>query len=217
MLLVLTTLATGCATGPTLERRLLLTEVSSNEVELYLDEDPSQALNLGNGFQLAVRVDDGTGNPRLTTLGLGAGDQQIQGGGFFMVWEESGYNGPPMAAPYPSGQQGVVPGIKVAAGFLTGLRDHPSEVRLSGSRRRISRLIILIPEQTTDVVDDVVRFGTPVAQRPSSGGAFQDDGSLANPSGSNSVQRRFNGASPVDGDAESDWTRGGTSWGVATP
>ena len=50
-----------------------------------------------------------------------------------------------------------------------------------------------------------------------SGGVFQEDGTLDNPSGSNSLQRRFSSGAPVDGDVEADWIRGGTSWGVPTP
>lgn len=219
--LVLAPLSVACVNGPDLDRRLLLTEVSTNEVELHLDEDPSRQLNLGDGFVLEVRTDDGAGNVQRRALGLGAGEQSIPGGGFFMVWEESGYQGPPAAAPYSGGQQGFVPGIKVRAGFLTGLGSLPTEVRLTGSRDRITRVVVLFPETTTDHVGDVVRFGAPVAQRPDGGGGsgstFADDGSLQNPSGSNSVQRAWASGRPVDTDAESDWSRGGSSWGVPTP
>ena len=165
-LLALSVLSTACITGPKLDRRLLLTEVSNNEVELYLDEDPSRSLILDNGFKLGVRTDDGAGNQTSTSLGLGAGGQSIQGGSFFIIWEESGYQGGPVAEPFPSGQLGAVPGIKVATGFLAGVRDFPAEIRLSGSHDRITRLIVLFPETTTDVIDDVVRCGTPSRNAP---------------------------------------------------
>lgn len=215
--LALAPLLAACVSGPTLDRRLLLTEVSTNEVELHLDEDSTRQLNLGDGLKLVVRTDDGAGNVDTTTLGLGAGEQSIPGGGFFIVWEDGSYQGPPVAEPFSRGQQGFVPGIKVRAGLLTGLGSRPTEVRLTGSRNRITRLIVLFPETTTDRIDDVVRFGAPLAERPMSGGVFQDDGSLDNPSGSNSVQRAFSSGDPVDTNSESDWARGGSSWGVPTP
>ena len=123
-----------------------------------------------------------------------------------------------MAEAFPNGEHGPVPGIKVAGGFLSGLGDHPAEVRLLGSRDRIERLIVIFPEKVTDRIDDVVRFGTPVAQRPVSGGTFLDDGMLPNPSSSSTLQRRFMNGAPVEYDQEGDWIRSSTSsWGVATP
>jgi hypothetical protein len=217
ILLILSALSAACISGGTLNRRLLVTEVGRDEVELYLDEDPSQRLILKDAFHLSVRTDDGAGNLTNTAVGLGAGDQEIQGGTFFIIWEESGYQGPPVAAPFSGGQQGLVPGIKVASTFLNGIKDFPSEVRLHGSRNRVTRVVVIFPETTTDRVDDVVRFGAPVPNRPASGGTFTATGALANPSGSTTLQRHFSGGAPVDTDHEDDWVLSPSSWGVPTP
>jgi hypothetical protein len=210
-------LSTACANAGTLQRRLLITEVGRNQVELYLDEPASDVLVLGNGFELEVRTDDGAGNATHRSTGLGAGDQRIPGGGFFVVWEDTGYQGPPVAEPFSGGQTGYVPGIKVEHGLLNGIKDFPSEVRVHGSRNRINGVVIVLPRQVTDEADDVVRFGTPAANRPTSGGAFTSTDTLGNPSGSNTLQRLFTNGAPRDTNDESDWTRSASSWGVPTP
>lgn len=153
----------GACSG-TEHRKLLITEVGSNRIELYLDEAPNRALTLGSG-----------------------------------------------------GQQGTVPGIKVATGFMGDIRSSQGEVRLAGSRNRVSGLLAIFPLFTKDVVDDVVRFGLPQVDRPETGGDFIADGSLGNPTGSAHLQRRWNGAAPLDTDHETDWLGFGQSWGAPTP
>ncbi len=195
-------------------RKLLLTEVGKNRVELYLDEPTNRSITLGSGYRLAVSTSTGTAS----TVDLGAFGGSMQGGSFFIIWEEAGYTGTPVAAAFSGGQLGSVPGIKVAAGFMNGFDAAPSEARLVGRRNVFSRLIIVIPFFRTDVIDDVVRFGTPDTDRPVSGGTFQSNGSLGNPSGSTHLQRAWTGAgAPQDTDDEADWVLYGQSWGAPTP
>lgn len=205
-------LASGCA--GTEARRLVITEVGKRAVEVTLDEDPGRLLNLGGGFRLTVRTSTGTSS----SIGLGTLGSSVRGGGFFMVWSETGYNGPVVAEPFSGGQQGAVPGIKVPSGFFADIDTAPSEVRLSGSRNRASGLLVIFPVFTEDVLDDVVRFGAPEADRPATGGTYASDGTLGNPSGSTSLARRWGAGSPLDTDAESDWRPPQPpSWGVPTP
>jgi hypothetical protein len=205
-------LLAGC--DGTQARKLLLTEVGKNRVELYLDEPTNRSITLGSGYRLSVSTSTGTAN----TVDLGTFGRAMPGGSFFIVWEEAGYTGAPVAADFSGGQSGAVPGIKVAAGFMNGFDTAPSEARLQGRRNVFSRLIVIIPFFRTDVIDDVVRFGTPEADRPVSGGTFNSNGSLGNPSGSVHLQRSWAAASaPQDSDDESDWILFGQSWGARTP
>jgi hypothetical protein len=206
----------GCA--GTEQRKLLVTEVGTTALELYLDEPPSRAMTLGSGLKLSFSSAMGTSQ----TIDLGTFGGSMTGGSFLIVWESGSYQGVPVAEPFSGGQTGAVPGIKVAQGLLTGFRTLPTEVKLSGSRNRVSGLLAIFPLFKTDVIDDVVRFGTPVPDRPDSGGTFvpATDPSLIlnNPSGSVHLQRRWNGTTgPVDTDDEADWQKLGQSWGVPTP
>ena len=207
-----TMLLAGC--DGTQTRKLLLSEVGKNRVELHLDEPTTRSITLGPGYRLSVRTSTGTAN----TLDLGTFGGSMRGGSYFIVWEEGGYAGPPVAASFSGGQQGSVPGIKVADGFMSGFDAAPSEARLLGQRNVVSRLIVVIPFFRTDAIDDVVRFGTPEADRPQSGGTFSASGSLGNPSGSVHLQRAWTAAgAPQDTDDEADWNLYGQSWGVRTP
>lgn len=202
-----------CGCQGTQARHLRITEVGRRAVELHLDE-PTGSLTLGGSYTLSIRTSTGTDS----SIALGTFTQPIPAGGYFMVWSEAGYSGPIVVEPYPGGQQGAVPGIKVPSNTFTDLNNAPTEVRLSGTRNRVSQLVVIIPLFTQDVIDDVVRFGQPDTDRPASGGTFTSNGSLSNPSGSTSLARRFAAATPVDTDAESDWIDAGpTSWGVQTP
>jgi hypothetical protein len=101
---------------------------------------------------------------------------------------------------------------------MNGFDAAPSEARLLGQRNVFSRLIVVIPFFRTDVIDDVVRFGTPEADRPASGGTYQSNGTLGNPSGSTHLQRSWAAAgAPQDSDQEADWILYGQSWGTRTP
>lgn len=214
--MAITALAAGsliCACQGTQARHLRITEVGRRAVELYLDE-PSGSLTLGGSYALAIRTSTGTQN----SVSLGTFTQPIPAGSYFMVWSEAGYSGPIVVEPYPGGQQGAVPGIKVPSNTFTDINTAPSEVRLVGSRNRVSQLLAIIPLFTEDQLDDVVRFGQPQADRPSTGGTYNSNGTLSNPSGSTSLARRFSGTTPVDNDSESDWLdAAATSWGVPTP
>lgn len=183
---------------------LRLSEVGKRNVEIYLDEPPSEALNLRN-FKLSWSGAGGLGEQ----LDLGAFGQNLPGGGFLIVWEQGGYTGPPVAASFSGGQTGAVPGIKVKGGFFDQIDNVAAEVLVEGSRN--------VALFVTHKVSDVVRFGSPVADRPATGGSFRSDGNLTNPSGSASLQRKWSGGAPRDTDAESDWLKRLTSWGVPTP
>jgi hypothetical protein len=210
-LIALAGLAQGC--GGTQGRNLVITEVGKKQVELFLNEPSGESLTLGGSYRLSVST--ATGGSQSVNLGAFGGP--LAGGTFLMVWEEGGYTGPPMAAPFSGGQQGPVPGIKVAADFFGDIDSVPSEIRLTGTRNRASNVIAIFPVFTTDQLDDVVRFGTPVANRPATGGSFAPDETLPNPTGSLSLQRRWGAGGPTDSNAEGDWTQSPTSWGVPTP
>lgn len=205
----------GC-TG-TQQRHLLVSEVASNALELYLNEPASNQLTLGAGYYLTFS--SGTAAPNSIDLSVFGGN--MAGGTFLVIWEESGYQGAPVAEQFSRGQTGRVPGIKVADGVLDGFRTAPSEVRLTGTHNRVSGLLAIFPLFKTDTIDDVVRFGLPETGRPSSGGTFvmaSGTDLLPNPSGSVHLQRKWNGTSgPLDTDSETDWVGFGQSWGVPTP
>jgi hypothetical protein len=205
-------LVPGCAGTQT--RGLKISEVGRRSVELYLDEPTTNAMNVGGSYKLSFRTGQGTTHAVL----LEALNAPVTGGQFLMVWAQSGYQGPPVAEAFPSGQQGAVPGIKVPAGFFDDIDSQPCEVRLSGERNRVSGLLAIFPLFTKDVLDDVVRFGSPVGDRPESGGTFVSNGSLTNPSGSTSHQRLWSSGAPLDTNGEADWLSAVlTSWGVPTP
>lgn len=128
-------LAAGCLA----ERRgLTLTEVGKRQVELMLAETAGRRITLGNGYKLTVRTSTGYVN----RVELGVFDDSLGSGEFVMVWEQNGYTGSPVAEPFPSGQQGTVPGIKVADNFFGEIDDYPSEIRLSGQQNRVSNPIL---------------------------------------------------------------------------
>lgn len=211
--MILLVFTSGCTTA---QRSLKLSEVGKRQVEIYLDEPSSEQLRLGDGMRLQVRTDT-NGTIETNEIGLGALSQPVQGSGFVIVWEDGSYSGPPVAEDFPSGQQGAVPGIKVADDFFGDIGSRPSEIRLVGERNRVSGLLVIFPMFTTDTVDDVVRFGQPPSDRPNTGGTFVSSGTLDNFSGSASLQRQWGGGGPVDNDAEADWLKQLTSWGVPTP
>lgn len=203
----------GCTTA---QRNLKLSEVGKRQVEIHLDEPSSERLRLGNGMRLQVRSNT-NGTIETNEIGLGALSQPVQGSSFIIVWEDGSYTGPPVAEDFQGGQQGAVPGIKVADDFFGDIDSRPSEIRLVGERNRVSGLLVIFPMFTTDTVDDVVRFGQPSSDRPNTGGTFVSSGALDNPSGSLSLQRRWGSGGPVDNNSEADWLQQFTSWGVPTP
>ncbi len=192
-------------------RNLRITEVGKRAVELVFDE-PSGSLKLGGSYRLSMTTSTGTN----TVIGLSHATP-IPAGGYFMVWSEAGYNGPIVAQDFPGGQTGAVQGIKVPSNLFTDLDGAPSEVRLYGTRNRATGLLVIFPLFKKDVIDDVVRFGQPEANRPATGGTFNGTGTLNNPSGSQSLARRWANGRPLDTNSETDWRdMGPTSWGVPT-
>ncbi|MHC4223158.1 MAG: hypothetical protein ACYSX0_19675 [Planctomycetota bacterium] len=190
-------------TGCRYRYNLKVTEVGKREVELHMDEPSTKTVNL-RGFDLSWAGHGGYSNQvSLSTLG-----RDLQGGEFLIIWERGGYSGPPVAEEFSGGQQGRVPGIKVAWGFFDQIGNVPSEVRVWGERSALA---------ASHRVDDVVRFGTPLADRPNTGGSFSSDGSLGNPTGSLSLQRSWGTTGPTDTGVEADWARKLESWGVSTP
>ena len=183
---------------------LKVTEVGKRAVELYMAEPSTNSPSLTN-WRLKWEGDGGHGSSvRLSTLG-----RDLNGGEFLVIWEDGSYSGAPVAQPYTQGQLPSVPGIKVAAGFFDQIDNVPSAVRVHGSRTNIFL--------GTHEVDDLVRFGQPLGDRPDIGGSFNDNGSLGSPSGSSSLQRKWNGG-PKDVDGEGDW-KGPlfTNFGQPTP
>jgi hypothetical protein len=203
-------LLAGCS--GTEQRKLLVSEVGTNRIELYLDEATTRALTLGSGYSLQITTATGTSS----TVGLGAFNGNLRGGEFLIVWEDGNHTGPPVAAPFSGGLLGNVPGIKVESGVVGDIRNAPGEVRLKGSRNRVSGLLVIFPLFTKDVVDDVVRFGLPSADRPSTGGTFAPNSTLGNPSGSVHLQRFWGASAPIDTNSEADWQLLGQSWGART-
>jgi hypothetical protein len=208
-------MVTGC-TG-TKNRHLLVTEVGTTALELYLDEPSTNSMTLGSGYVLTLKSAMGASN----SIDLGTFGGNMAGGSFLIVWEDGNYQGPPVAEQFSGGQTGAVPGIKIAHGLLTDLRTLPSEVRLSGTHNHVSGLLAIFPLFGSDVIDDVVRFGDPATDRPDTGGTFvasPGNPILVQPTGSVHLQRRWNGTvGPIDTDHETDWQQLGQSWGVPTP
>ena len=180
---------------------LKVTEVGKREVELFLDEPDALQLT---GFSLTWEGDGGQAG----TIALPALASPMPAGTFLVVWEQSGYNDVPVEEAFTTGPIASVPGIKVRGGFFSQIDNAGSVVYIRGSRGSFVR----------HKVRDTVKFGP--GNRPASGAdAFTEDGTLGSPSGSVSVQRRWDGSAPKDTDKESDWTKPfiGENWGAPTP
>lgn len=182
---------------------LEVTEVGNSEIELYMNIPAGEPFSL-RGMSLSWAAQGGLGG----TVDLGVMTDPLLGGEYLVVWERSGYAGPPVVERFVSG---VTParGIQVAAGFFDGLDAAPGMVQVKGSRTQA----IFV----THKVSDGVRFGLPVADRPPSGASFTDTGTITLPTGSQSVQRIFIGGTPTDTDSESDWKQYVNSFGEPTP
>ena len=180
---------------------LKLTEVGKREVELYLDEtDPLQL----TGFSLTWEGDGGQGG----TIALPALMSPMPAGSFLIVWSDGSYSGPPVEADFTMGTLPTVPGIRVAGGFFGGIDSASSVVYVHGQRGSTVK----------HKVRDTVKFG-PAGNRPASGAdAFTEDGTLGSPSGSVSLQRKWDGSAPKDTNKESDWKKPifGENWGAPT-
>jgi hypothetical protein len=184
----------GCG----VHRKLKVTEVQPNQVEIFLDEPANNQLDLTNMKFKWISQDHPpapapAAQPTSGEVDLGVAGT-LGGGKFLMIFEDSNYTGDPVAQTFP----GQTAGIKVKNGFFPGYGQNPSvSMGVDGTHSR---------SFVKDEVNDVVRFGpTP---RPDLFGAFNEDGSLASvkPQGTQSVSRTFSGSTPVDTDSESDWS-----------
>ena len=206
-LVVVSLLLVGCADTP---RNLKITEVSADRVELFLVE-PSTNVELQlTHMKLRWISQDPNAQPVNGELDLGwAGP--LRGQQFLVIHEGANYAGPPVAENF----RPTTPGIKVRNGFFPGYIDG-TKVSMSVDGRSPRGLFLI--RLTTDVVNDIVRFG-PIP-RPTLAGAFNEDGTLnaIRPEGGRkSVSRRFSTSTPVDTNSEADWSLQDESIGVPTP
>ena len=195
-LVLLAPLALGCGVN----RKLKITEVQPNQIELYLDEPSDNRLDLRN-MKLKWATAQSTGEINLGLAG------EIRGGQYFMVYEHGSHSGPPAAQNF----QTNIPGIVVQGGTFPGYSNEPGvSMGVTGKHYRTFGLI-------QDKVSDAVTFGTP--PRPVAYGSFTEDRTLDDdkPSGGTSISRRYSGSAPVDTDHESDWSSQPQSPGVANP
>ena len=186
----------GCGVN----RKLKVTEVQPNQVEIFLDEPANNQLDLTN-MKFKWISQDPPPAAQLTSGEVDLGVAGTLGGGkFLMIFEDSNYTGDPVAQTFP----GQTAGIKVKNGFFPGYGQNPS-VSMGVDGKHYRTYIIFVPVYQ-DEVNDVVRFGpTP---RPDLFGTFNEDRSLSGvkPQGTQSVSRTFSGSTPVDTDSESDWS-----------
>lgn len=163
---------TGCA----VHRDLRISEVGLHAMELYFAEESGNRLALADH---TLKYKNSNGQEGEVDLGVFG---TLPGGGWLVVWEEQNYSGTPEKEDFLNIANRYVPGIKVSDGFFgTGISY---SYRVSGKHNR---------GFITDKTDDVVKFG--VQPRPSIGGTFVEDGSLANklPRGSRNISRKWGG------------------------
>jgi hypothetical protein len=200
--LVVASLALG---GCGVNRKLKITEVQPNQIELYLDEPTDHRLDLTN-MKFKWATNKANASPASGEIDLGIAGE-IRGGQFFLIYEYSGHTGGPIVRNF----QANIPGIAVEPGYFPGYSDEPGiSMGVTGKHRRSVFLI-------EDKVSDGVTFGAP--PRPAAYSSFTEDHSLdgEKPVTNTSINRRFNGAAPVDTNSESDWYAGPQSPGVANP
>jgi hypothetical protein len=206
VLVVVSSLLLGCD----VDRKLKITEVAPNRVELFLDEPFNNQLPLTSMALEWVWQEPGA-QPASGALNFGsAGAGMLQGQQFLVIFEDANYMGDPIAQNF----RPTVPGIKVRDGFFPGYGNTRSvSMRMVGERSGTH--ILFVPRR--EKVNDVVRFGP--SPRPPLAGAFNENGSLNGvwPNGGQSVSRRFASGAPVDDDSESNWSLTPESIGVPTP
>jgi hypothetical protein len=181
------------------DRKLKITEVAPNTIELYLDEPSGNQLDLTN-MKFKWVSQDPMAQPKSGEVDLGLAGT-LQGGTFLMIFEGSNYSGPPVAQNFHN----QIPGIKVKDNFFPGYGQNPS-VSMSVDGKHYRTYIVFVPIYR-DTVNDVVRFGP--RPRPNLFGVFNEDGSLdgLRPVGTQSIGRAFSNGIPVDTDSEADWSR----------
>ena len=188
VVLLVSLAATGCG----VHRKLKITEVQPNQVELYLDEPSDHRLNLTNmRYKWATNLSGA--NPAGGEIDLSIAGE-LRGGQFLIIFEDGNHTGAPAARNF----QPSIPGIVVQGGYFPSYGSTPGiAMGVSGKHRR---------GWVEDKVSDTVTFGAP--PRPPAYGAFTQDNTLnsAKPSGSNSISRAFNRTAAVDDDRESDWS-----------
>ena len=219
--LVAVSLAVLSLCACTQNRRLRISEVGAQRLELYLDEPNGNALALQGQTLDWVAVDpSGMNAPHSGSIDLAG---SIPGGGFLVLFED------PSVAPGGATPSTVDdffhrsrPGLAVAPDAL-GPTDPTLgyAFRVHGHEFRY----VFPFFYTYDDTDDTVRFGPP--GRPNIGGAFSEDGSLQpvtrtptmGQTKGRTIRRkttRINGVdTPADRDREADWQADDESWGSA--
>jgi hypothetical protein len=219
--LVAVSLAVLSLCACTQNRRLWISEVGAQRLELYLDEPNGNALALpGQTLDWVALDPSGMNAPQSGSVDLAG---SIPGGGFLVLFED------PSVAP-----GGATPatvddffhrsraGLAVAPNALG-----PTDPMLSYAFRvHGHEFRYIFPFfYTYDDTDDTVRFGPP--GRPNIGGAFSEDGSLqpvtrtptVGQTKGRTIRRkttRINGVeTPADRDREADWKPADESWGSA--
>lgn len=192
----------GCG----VHRKLKITEVEPNRVEILLAEPSSNSLALTRMKLKWISNDPmAPEERRLTTGELNlALAGSLRGGQFLVIFEDPEYHDLPVAVNF----HGSIAGIKVKDGFFSGYGRTPSvSMSVEGEHDR---------SYIKDKVSDVVRFGP--RPRPNLSGTFNEDGSLdhVRPLGNRSISRAFSGHTPLDTDSESDWSLKDASSGVPT-
>jgi len=219
--LVALSLAVLALCACTQNRKLWISEVGAQRLELYLDEPNGNALALGGQTLDWVAVDPmGVNAPQSGSIDLSG---SIPGGGFVVLFEDP--SGPAVGSTPATVNDFLnrpVPGLAVAPSAL-GPTDPALgyAFRVHGHEFRY----VFPFFYTYDDTDDTVRFGPP--GRPNIGGTFTEDGSLqpvnrtptVRQTKGRTIRRKTtspNGVDiPVDRDREADWQTDDESWGTA--
>src|SRR5688572_14404791 len=110
-LVLLAPLALGCGVN----RKLKITEVQPNQIELYLDEPSNNRLDLRS-----MKLKWTTTEPTSGEINLGIAGE-IRGGQYLMIYEFGSHSGPPAKRDF----QTNIPGIAVQGGTFPGYSSDP--------------------------------------------------------------------------------------------
>lgn len=204
---LVTVLISWLLPGCGVHRKLKITEVEPNRVEILLAEPSGNTLALTRMKLKWISSDPGANaeENRLVTGELNlAIAGSMRGGQFLVIFEDAEYHDDPVAVNF----HGDIQGIKVKDGFFPRYGRTPSvSMSVDGEHTR---------SYIKDKVSDVVRFGP--RPRPNLSGTFNEDGSLdaIRPIGNRTISRSFSGHTPLDTDSESDWSLKDVSTGVPT-
>jgi len=220
--LVAVSLAVLALCACTQDRKLRISEVGAERLELYLDEPNTNVLRLGGQTLEWAAVDpNGVVAPASGRIDLAG---ELPGGGFIVLFEDpTGPSGGAVPANVDDFFHRSRPGLAVAPASL-GAVDPALDYafRIHGHEFRY----VFPFFYTYDDTDDTVRFG-PAQHRPNIGGAFSEDGTLQpvnrtptmGQTKGRTIRRKttqINGVdTPVDRDREADWQTDDESWGSA--